>query len=144
MLSDKWVCLVLCALMRGPARHSEIARQIAGVSQKMLTQTLRSLEADGFITRTVTAEVPVRVDYELTALGLDFAPVMVAIKTWAEAHMDDVLAVAARKPARTGVFAVEDDRGDEHAGEDEGTDDVAHGHDEVVDAGFRWVSSWVT
>ena len=97
VLSDKWVCLVLCALMRGPARHSEIARQIAGVSQKMLTQTLRSLEADGFITRTVTAEVPVRVDYELTALGQDFAPVMVAIKAWAEAHMDEVLAARGQK-----------------------------------------------
>ena len=96
VLSDKWVCLVLCALMRGPARHSEIARQIAGVSQKMLTQTLRSLEADGFITRTVTA----RCRYGSTTsygLGQDFAPVMVAIKTWAEAHMDEVLAARGQK-----------------------------------------------
>ncbi len=92
VLSDKWVCLVFCVLMDGPARHSEIGRRIAGVSQKMLTQTLRSLERDGFVTRTVTAEVPVRVDYALTALGADFAPVMVAIKAWAEAHMDQVFA----------------------------------------------------
>ena len=92
VLSDKWVCLVFCVLMEGPARHSEIARRIAGVSQKMLTQTLRSLEQDGFVSRTVTAEVPVRVDYELTALGQDFAPVMVAIKAWAEANMDQVFA----------------------------------------------------
>jgi DNA-binding HxlR family transcriptional regulator len=92
VLSDKWVCLVFCVLMDGPARHSELARRIAGVSQKMLTQTLRSLEQDGFVTRTVTAAVPVRVDYELTDLGRDFAPVMVAIKTWAEAHMDQVFA----------------------------------------------------
>lgn len=97
VLSDKWVCLVFCVLLKGPARHSEIARQIAGVSQKMLTQTLRSLENDGFITRTVTAQVPVRVDYELTELGRDFAPVMAAIKTWAEAHMDEVLAARGEK-----------------------------------------------
>jgi DNA-binding HxlR family transcriptional regulator len=92
VLSDKWVCLVFCALERGSARHSEIARQISGVSQKMLTQTLRNLERDGFVTRTVTAEVPVRVDYELTDLGRHFAPVIHAIKTWAEAHIEDVLA----------------------------------------------------
>jgi DNA-binding HxlR family transcriptional regulator len=96
VLSDKWVCLVFCALLRGSARHSEIARQISGVSQKMLTQTLRNLERDGFVTRTVTAEVPVRVDYELTALGRHFAPVIISIKTWAEAHMDDVLAARKR------------------------------------------------
>lgn len=92
VLSDKWVCLVFCSLLRGPARHSEIARQISGVSQKMLTQTLRNLERDGFVSRTVTAEVPVRVDYELTDLGRNFAPVIGAIKSWAEAHMDEILA----------------------------------------------------
>jgi DNA-binding HxlR family transcriptional regulator len=92
VLSDKWVCLVFCALEGGPQRHSEIARQISGVSQKMLTQTLRNLERNGFVTRTVTAEVPVRVDYELTDLGQHFAPVIHAIKTWAEAHIEDVLA----------------------------------------------------
>jgi DNA-binding HxlR family transcriptional regulator len=92
VLSDKWVCLVLCVLMQGPARHSEISRGIAGVSQKMLTQTLRNLERDGFVSRTMTMAVPVRVDYELTALGRDFAPVMVAIKAWAEANMDQVFA----------------------------------------------------
>lgn len=92
VLSDKWVCFVLCALIPGPQRHSQLGRQIAGVSQKMLTQTLRGLERDGFVTRTVTPTVPVRVDYELTALGREFAPIVTAIKRWAEAHMDDVLA----------------------------------------------------
>jgi DNA-binding HxlR family transcriptional regulator len=60
------------------------------VSQKMLTQTLRTLERDGLITRTVTPSVPVRVDYELTPLGHSLVPVMVGIKDWAEAHMDEV------------------------------------------------------
>jgi DNA-binding HxlR family transcriptional regulator len=89
-LSDKWLGLVLGALRDGPRRHGEVARRIAGVSQKMLTQTLRTLERDGLVTRTVTASVPVRVDYELTPLGRDLVPVMVAIKDWAEAHMDEV------------------------------------------------------
>ena len=91
-LSDKWVCLILSALVDGPRRHSDLARTIAGVSQKMLTQTLRRLERDGLVTRTVTPSVPVRVEYELTALGNDLAPVLGAIKLWAETHMDEVFA----------------------------------------------------
>ena len=89
-LSDKWMGLVLGALAGDPKRHSELARRIAGVSQKMLTQTLRTLERDGLVTRTVTPSVPVRVDYELTALGRTLLPVMLGIKDWAEAHMNEV------------------------------------------------------
>jgi DNA-binding HxlR family transcriptional regulator len=89
-VSDKWVGLVFCALGEGSKRHSELARRIAGVSQKMLTQTLRTLERDGLVTRTVTPSVPVRVDYELTQLGRTLLPVMLGIKDWAEAHMDEV------------------------------------------------------
>ncbi|MCP2328946.1 DNA-binding HxlR family transcriptional regulator [Hamadaea flava] len=94
-LSDKWVCLILAALADGPMRYSDLSRQIAGVSQKMLTQSLRSLERDGLLTRTVTAAVPVRVDYELSALGESLMPVVRAVKIWAETHMDDVLAARA-------------------------------------------------
>ncbi len=68
-VSDKWVALVLVGLEDGPLRYSELARRIAGVSQKMLTQTLRTLERDGLLTRTVTATVPATVTYELTELG---------------------------------------------------------------------------
>lgn len=89
-LTDKWVALVIPALAGGPLRHGELARRIAGVSQKMLTQTLRTLERDGLVTRTVTVSVPVRVDYALTPLGHELFPVMVAIKNWAETHMDRV------------------------------------------------------
>jgi len=92
VLSDKWVCLILAVLVGGPRRHSELGRAIAGVSQKMLTQTLRGLERDGLVERTVTLDVPVRVDYELTPLGQTLAPLMTAIKRWAELHMDDVVA----------------------------------------------------
>jgi DNA-binding HxlR family transcriptional regulator len=72
-------------------RYSELARLLAGVSQKMLTQTLRSLERDGLVTRTVTPTVPVTVSYELTDLGLSLHHMMRSLKTWAELHMDDVL-----------------------------------------------------
>jgi DNA-binding HxlR family transcriptional regulator len=89
-LSDKWVTLVLVGLEQGPRRYSELSRTIAGVSQKMLTQTLRTLERDGLLTRTVTASVPVTVTYELTPLGQSLQQLMAQLKEWAEAHMDQV------------------------------------------------------
>ena len=91
-ISDKWVTLVLAALESGPQRYSQLARTIAGVSQKMLTQTLRTLERDGLVTRTVTATVPVTVTYELTELGRSLQAVITGLKSWAESHMDQVLA----------------------------------------------------
>ena len=104
-ISDKWVALVLAALGSGgphpgedpvlaprPMRYSELARTLAGVSQKMLTQTLRSLERDGLLTRTVTPTVPVTVTYELTDLGLSLQQLMHGLKDWAESHMGQVLA----------------------------------------------------
>ncbi|MEU1242669.1 helix-turn-helix domain-containing protein [Micromonospora parva] len=99
-LTDKWVALVIPALAGGPLRHGELARRIAGVSQKMLTQTLRTLERDGLVTRTVTLSVPVRVDYALTPLGHELFPVMVAIKNWAETHMDRVFDARTQFDAR--------------------------------------------
>jgi DNA-binding HxlR family transcriptional regulator len=89
-LSDKWVGLVICSLEGGSRRYSEISREVAGVSQKMLTQTLRSLERDGLVEREVTPSVPVRVDYQLTELGRSLLPVMSAVHTWAEQHMPEV------------------------------------------------------
>ena len=105
-ISDKWVTLILAALGSDGShqlgagcageprsmRYSELLRLLAGVSQKMLTQTLRSLERDGLITRTVTPTVPVTVTYELTDLGLSLHQMMRGLKAWAETHMDDVLA----------------------------------------------------
>jgi DNA-binding HxlR family transcriptional regulator len=105
-ISNKWVTLVLAALgSDGPdhfgancdggprsMRYSELSRLLAGVSQKMLTQTLRSLERDGLITRTVTASVPVAVTYELTDLGYSLQQMMRGLKSWAQTNMDDVLA----------------------------------------------------
>lgn len=128
-ISDKWVTLVLCALGGGtagpqggaagdsalknsasdvagsgeaaPMRYSELARRLAGVSQKMLTQTLRALERDGLITRTATPTVPVTVTYELTDLGRSLHETVRSIKAWAEAHMDEVAGNQEEYDART-------------------------------------------
>ena len=99
-LSDKWVALAISALHDGGTlRYSELARQLAGVSQKMLTQTLRSLERDGLVTRTVTPTVPVTVEYTLTPLGASLQDLMLGIKAWAETHMGDVHAARERYDA---------------------------------------------
>jgi DNA-binding HxlR family transcriptional regulator len=82
-------------------RYSELLRLLAGVSQKMLTQTLRSLERDGLISRAATPTVPVTVSYELTDLGLSPHQMMRGLKTWAEMNMDDVLANRATYDTRT-------------------------------------------
>jgi DNA-binding HxlR family transcriptional regulator len=92
-ISDKWVALVLCALgPDGELRYSEIDRILVGVSQKMLTQTLRSLERDGLLTRTVTPTVPITVSYRLTDLGRSLHHLVGGLKSWAEQNMDEVLA----------------------------------------------------
>ncbi len=102
-ISDKWVALILAALggdgRRPPMRYSELSRRLAGVSQKMLTQTLRSLERDGLVTRTVTPTVPVTVTYELTELGMSLQHLMRGLKDWAEANMAEVLANRTRHDA---------------------------------------------
>lgn len=108
LIGNKWVGLVLAGLESGPKRHSELARQITGVSQKMLTQTLRELERDGLVTRTITASVPVRVDYELTPLGRDLQRVVQPLKTWAEANMGQILLNREQKTAPTRRAAPED------------------------------------
>ena len=91
-IAEKWAALVVAALADGPRRHGELMKRIRGASQKMLTQTLRKLERDGLLTRTVTPSVPVRVDYELTPLGQTPVPVLVAVKTWSETHIEEVMA----------------------------------------------------
>ncbi|MFE7267374.1 winged helix-turn-helix transcriptional regulator [Streptomyces sp. NPDC057592] len=91
-ISNKWVSLIVNALAEGPQRYTELSRRLVSVSQKMLTQSLRNLERDGLLTRTVTPSVPVRVDYALTPLGESLVPVMRAIKAWAEENMDEVRA----------------------------------------------------
>ena len=91
-VGGKWSALLVHALADAPQRHGQLRTRVAGVSQKMLTQTLRELERDGLVTRTVTASVPVRVDYALTPLGRTLVPVLRALKDWSETHIEQVLA----------------------------------------------------
>lgn len=102
-IGDKWVSLAIVALgLRGPLRYSELSKQLDGVSQKMLTQSLRRMERDGLLTRTVTPSVPVRTDYELTELGHSLLPVMRQVKEWAEEHMPEVDAARTTYDAQGG------------------------------------------
>ena len=82
-VGDKWSVLVVSRLGDGPKRFNELRREIGGISQRMLTLTLRGLERDGLITRTVVPTVPPRVDYELTALGRDLLNPGSALGAWA-------------------------------------------------------------
>lgn len=91
--------LVIVALEDGPHRFGAVRRRVEGVSQKMLTKTLRKLEQDGLVTRTVYHEMPLRVEYDLTVLGRDLLPLIGAIKEWAEAHIAQVLAHCGRPEA---------------------------------------------
>lgn len=103
-VSGKWVALVMSALGSGPdctggprpMRYSELARVLAGISPKMLSQTLKSLERDGLISRTAMPTVPVTVSYELTSLGLSLHHTLRQIKAWSEAHRDEVTENQAR------------------------------------------------
>ena len=90
-IGDTWSVLIIVSLADGPRRYSELAARIEGVSPKMLTQTLRGLERDGLITRTVFAEVPPRVEYDLTSLGHSLLGLVSGLETWAQEHMPDVV-----------------------------------------------------
>lgn len=91
-IGNKWTALLVHALADGPRRHGQLRTVVAGVSQKMLTQTLRELERDGLVTREVTPTVPVRVDYALTPLGRSLVPLLRALKDWSETHIEEIFA----------------------------------------------------
>jgi len=92
LVGDKWSTLIITLLHQSPKRFSQLQRQIEGISQKMLTQNLRSLERAGLVIRTVYAEVPPRVEYTLTPLGETFYLPILAIQQWAVQHFAEVLA----------------------------------------------------
>ena len=95
-VGDKWSVLVIMMLEDGPRRFNEIRRMIGGVSQRMLTLTLRGLERDGLVTRTVFPTVPPRVDYELTELGRSLSKPVQALGAWAFTHMPEIETARAR------------------------------------------------
>ncbi len=89
-VGDKWSILVIATLGDGPHRFSELKRAIEGISQRMLTLTVRGLERDGFVTRTVTPSIPPRVDYALTELGRSLLDPVRALGDWAIANRTTV------------------------------------------------------
>ncbi|MFJ6076006.1 winged helix-turn-helix transcriptional regulator [Streptomyces sp. NPDC093065] len=91
LIADKWTVVVLYGLSKGPARHGELVEMIGGVSRKMLTQTLRRLEAHGLVRRHAHAEMPPRVEYELTRLGATLIDPIQVLTEWARTNGDAVL-----------------------------------------------------
>ncbi|GIH74544.1 winged helix-turn-helix transcriptional regulator [Planobispora longispora] len=91
-IGDKWSVLVVLGLRDGPRRFTELRTMIGGVTPKVLTQTLRAMAADGLLTRHVFAEVPPRVEYELTPLGQSLQAPIRAVTDWAEEHVNEVMA----------------------------------------------------
>jgi DNA-binding HxlR family transcriptional regulator len=98
-IGDRWTALIVGVLEDGPRRFGEI-RDAIGIAPKVLTQTLRALERDGLVTRTAYSEIPPRVEYELTPLGLTLREPLAAIRNWAEAHIHEIIAARDHAEAR--------------------------------------------
>ncbi|MER6948098.1 helix-turn-helix domain-containing protein [Nonomuraea sp. NPDC000554] len=92
MLTNKWTTLAMGALLDGPRRFNELRRMLDGITQKMLSQTLRAMERDGLATRTVYPTIPPRVEYELTDLGRSATAMLGVVAAWSAEHADEVLA----------------------------------------------------
>ena len=95
-VGDKWSMLIVMVLATGDRRFSELKREIDGISQRMLTRSLRGLERDGLVSRTVTPTIPPRVDYSLTELGQSLTVPVKALGDWAIAHIDCIRAAQVR------------------------------------------------
>jgi DNA-binding HxlR family transcriptional regulator len=99
-VGDKWSVFVIMLLGEGPRRFNELKRMVGGISQRMLTLTLRGLERDGLVTRTVFPTIPPRVDYELTDLGRGLSKPVEALGRWAMDHQTEIQAARARFDGR--------------------------------------------
>jgi DNA-binding HxlR family transcriptional regulator len=97
-VGDKWSLLVIAAIQAGPLRYTDLQRQAPGISQRMLTLTLRQLQQDGLITRTAYAEVPPRVEYALTPLGHGLNEIVASLIGWAAEHHEEIRAHRAAHP----------------------------------------------
>ena len=102
-IGDKWTVLVVGQLREGSLRYGELQRSVTGISQRMLTLTVRALERDGLVTRTVHPSMPPRVEYALTELGRTLLDVVLALANWAIEHRADVAAARRRHDASSRV-----------------------------------------
>jgi DNA-binding HxlR family transcriptional regulator len=109
-IADKWALLILDRLRRRPVRFNQLRREISGISQKVLSETLRKLERDGIVARQVFATVPVSVEYSLTDLGKTLTKIVGELAHWAERHMDSVLEAQRDYDSQRGKNASSSDR----------------------------------
>lgn len=87
LIDGKWKVLILRDLLKGPRRYSQLKKSVGGISQKMLTQSLRQMQANGLVNRTARATVPPQVTYSLTALGESMRPIIAALRSWGLGYM---------------------------------------------------------
>ena len=90
LVGDKWTVMIVMVLREGPTRFNALKRTVGGISQQMLTRTLKALERDGMVTRTVHPTVPPQVEYELTALGHSLSEPVMQLGTWAGEHLGEI------------------------------------------------------
>ena len=102
-VADKWAVLILGLLAKAPMRFNQLRRTIEGLSQKVLSQTLKSLERDGLVNRKATATVPVTVEYSITPLGQTLTATVDALRVWAETHIEDILTAQKTYDGREGL-----------------------------------------
>ena len=95
-VANKWAVLAVSAVCSQPKRFNQLRREIGGISQKMLSQTLKRLERDGIVSRTVTATVPVTVEYAITDLGKTLAQTVNHLRIWSEEYIDQIVAAQER------------------------------------------------
>ena len=112
LIGHKWTFLIVCALSEGKRRYSELQRSLVGISQKMLTQTLRGLERDGIVARKIHPVIPPKVDYFLTPLGESLRGPVKEVRVWVMAHEEEM---AAARKAYEAAATTSDDRGNEPA-----------------------------
>lgn len=110
-IGDKWTIMIVGALSKGPLRYNEIQRRVSGISQRMLTLTLKRLEVDGIVTRTLFASVPPRVDYELTQLGQTLRGALVPLHLWAAQNKETITLNRTRAEARANGASDTEDSG---------------------------------
>jgi len=114
-VGEKWSMLVVMLLRQGPRRFNDIKRNTSGISQQMLTRTLRGLERDGIVTRTIFPTSPPQVEYRLTALGLSMSEPVLAFGEWIRGHLDEFDAARQRYDARGDAAEGQGERPDAHA-----------------------------
>jgi DNA-binding HxlR family transcriptional regulator len=103
LIGSKWAMLLICVLREGPVRTGALKRRVDGISQKMLTQTLRELERHGIVRRIDYAEVPPRVEYRLTRMGLSLSLLVLRIERWVTSNYPRIVTVARSFDAQEGV-----------------------------------------